>query len=1233
MQSTGSCGSASTGGNGAGGYVRIVITVPSCTNPTISAQPTNQSVCENGNTSFSLTASNVDTYQWQYWDGSTWQNTNGAGGVSGHNTNILSFTGTPIGYNGIQLRCVLSKAPSCQTISNVVTIAVKAAPTDPTDISPKTACPSTSVTLTASGGSIGDGATYEWGTGSVIGSNIIAGATSATYTTPVLVSNTTYWVRRKGTAPCSNTTGGVSQQITVTATPAPTGSGTQTFCSGATLADIVVTGSNIQWYNAASGGTLLPNSTVLVNGTHYYASQTAGCESTTRLDVLITVNTVPSAVTVSGGGTFCNTATLTASGGSGGTIYWQNTTSNGTSTVDATSSKAVTSSGTYYFRAKNAANCWSTQGSATVTINTPPVIGTQPVSVVKLAGQTATFTVSASGATSYQWQKNGVNLSNAGKYSGVTTATLTVTNVSTTEEGNYTCVITNTCGSTTTVVVTLQIGTLQTVTITSSGSWTVPSCATEITVKTIGAGGGGGGARSQADGGSDACSGGGGGGGGGYSQKTFSVIPNDVYTVTVGTGGTGGTASSVPGSTGIDMNTSSPGGNGGNSSFSGHGENIIGNGGIGGKSASARKKSSFDSNQYAQAEGGAGGASSGGTINYTGGKGSYGFPNGSKDHGSAGGGAAGVNGNGGNPTVTYSGNPADNGSGPNTENETRLGGIGNGPNSGKGANGVDASGSDEGKTGNPGNNYGGGGGGGLVHGKNSSAVGANGGKGGDGVVIIEYVAVAPVQPVLQNNPSNICQGIKITYTIASVSGATGYTWGYTGTGVTITNNGTSADFLFGNNATSGNLTVQATGTCGNSTTLSVPITLSPTSDILSGNNEPKTCYVSGNNPIHFYHSSGRYIGSINPNGRSGTLTMTSYINTWGTTPGLNDGTIYAGCVTPSGNELYRTAYMKRAFRIKDENTPSALTAGADVNVYFPFTQGEYSDLATRSSAAVAGVGKSAGNPNDNVTSLGSIVATKYNGTNEDDNAANNCTGGTSVVVAQQASGALSATGYALNPAVTKNNTGATETVNYAYFKVPSFSEFHFHGINNNSPLPIKLTSFAGSCEEKGVILSWTTATETNVSHFVIERSRNGQTWEVVSTINAVGNSSTANTYQAIDENGFDMLYYRLRSIDNDGTSETFNPIAIQCNVEKETWNLYPIPASSQVTLNVLSDKEYDTELSIFDVNGKLITANVIHVEKGVNHILVDVQNFAKGAYIFKLDKETNYKPLKMIKVD
>ncbi|MFZ4399129.1 MAG: cytochrome c3 family protein [Bacteroidales bacterium] len=87
-----------------------------------------------------------------------------------------------------------------------------------------------------------------------------------------------------------------------------------------------------------------------------------------------TVNVVPAIVTVTGGGTYCGISpTLNATGGSGGTIYWQNTTTNGVSTTTPSTSQVVAASGTYYYRAYNG-SCWGTQGSAVVVINPTPAI-------------------------------------------------------------------------------------------------------------------------------------------------------------------------------------------------------------------------------------------------------------------------------------------------------------------------------------------------------------------------------------------------------------------------------------------------------------------------------------------------------------------------------------------------------------------------------------------------------------------------------------------------------------------------------------------------------------------------------------------------------------------------------------------------------------------------------------------------------------------------------------------
>ncbi|MCF6133166.1 T9SS type A sorting domain-containing protein [Flavobacterium wongokense] len=77
--------------------------------------------------------------------------------------------------------------------------------------------------------------------------------------------------------------------------PAPIGMTNQSLTAGSTLANIIVTGSNIQWYASASNKTNLttnavplPLNTVLVEGATYYATQTVGgIESASRLPVTV----------------------------------------------------------------------------------------------------------------------------------------------------------------------------------------------------------------------------------------------------------------------------------------------------------------------------------------------------------------------------------------------------------------------------------------------------------------------------------------------------------------------------------------------------------------------------------------------------------------------------------------------------------------------------------------------------------------------------------------------------------------------------------------------------------------------------------------------------------------------------------------------------------------------------------------------------------------------------------
>lgn len=86
---------------------------------------------------------------------------------------------------------------------------------------------------------------------------------------------------------------------------------------------------------------------------------------------------------------------------------------------------------------------------AALTLRAATSITQQPVASNVCPGGTATFTVTATGdgSLSYQWRKDGGDLSNGGHYSGVTAATLTVSDANGADAGSYGCVVNGGCGS------------------------------------------------------------------------------------------------------------------------------------------------------------------------------------------------------------------------------------------------------------------------------------------------------------------------------------------------------------------------------------------------------------------------------------------------------------------------------------------------------------------------------------------------------------------------------------------------------------------------------------------------------------------------------------------------------------------------------------------------------------------------------------------------------------------
>jgi len=86
---------------------------------------------------------------------------------------------------------------------------------------------------------------------------------------------------------------------------------------------------------------------------------------------------------------------------------------------------------------------------AALTVPAATAITEHPVGRTACEGHAVAFTVSAvgDGTILYQWQKDGLDLTEGGQYSGVTTPTLSIANVAATDAGSYRCRVTAGCGA------------------------------------------------------------------------------------------------------------------------------------------------------------------------------------------------------------------------------------------------------------------------------------------------------------------------------------------------------------------------------------------------------------------------------------------------------------------------------------------------------------------------------------------------------------------------------------------------------------------------------------------------------------------------------------------------------------------------------------------------------------------------------------------------------------------
>jgi hypothetical protein len=174
-------------------------------------------------------------------------------------------------------------------------------------------------------------------------------------------------------------------------------------------------------------------------------------------------------------------------------------------------------------------------------------------------------------------------------------------------------------------------------------------------------------------------------------------------------------------------------------------------------------------------------------------------------------------------------------------------------------------------------------------------------------------------------------------------------------------------------------------------------------------------------------------------------------------------------------------------------------------------------------------------------------------------------------------------------------------------------------------LPLTLLSFTGTYEGTAARLGWTTANEILIDHFTIERSTDGRDFKAIDKVMAAGAGNGTHAYSYTDGVAPDKAYYRLAIIQQDGSLQYSNTIALSRNGSLvNTATIMPNPFGNELMVAVSLDQEASIDIRITDMFGNMVKSGSYNAQKGLNNVKVSSLDALKpGLYLVQVLKNNS----------
>ncbi len=169
-------------------------------------------------------------------------------------------------------------------------------------------------------------------------------------------------------------------------------------------------------------------------------------------------------------------------------------------------------------------------------------------------------------------------------------------------------------------------------------------------------------------------------------------------------------------------------------------------------------------------------------------------------------------------------------------------------------------------------------------------------------------------------------------------------------------------------------------------------------------------------------------------------------------------------------------------------------------------------------------------------------------------------------------------------------------------------------------LPVSFNAFFAERKNNLIQLNWNTSCENNSKGFEVEKSLDGVRFSKIGFVasKATANNCTNLSYVFADEKNINTYcYYRLKQIDNDGSSSMSKIVCVKVEGKNDLIisSIYPNPAKEKINVSLMNNTNDNfIQYDIVNANGKKMITGNMNLVNGQNILSISTQQLGSGKY-------------------